>query len=253
MTALKGRAGRIKRDWHEVVERRGGASPGAVLEVGVRGAVRWQPLQRAVGGAFHRMYYYNASRTWANTNWRGHQIRKLPLDAWMYQELITELKPALIVETGTRFGGSAVFMGDLCELIDHGQIVSIDIDADEQPEHPRVTYLDGSSTDPAVVERVRALLPAEGHVLVILDSDHRTPHVRDEIAAYADMVTPGSYLIVEDTNTGGNPVENIEVPDGGPLVAVHELLARDDRFEIDESRERFFITQNPSGYLKRLR
>lgn len=208
--------------------------------------------QRLVTNAFHHLYYQQSRRTWRNTYWLGIPTRKLPLDVWIYQEIISELRPSLIIETGTRFGGSAVFFGGLCDLLGHGNVVSVDISADAQPEHPRVSYLDGSSADPAIVEQVRGLLPPDGHVMVILDSDHRMPHVARELDAYADMVTVGSYLIVEDSNTGGNPVENAEVSDKGPLGAIQAFLPKDGRFEVDRRREKFMFTFNPSGYLQRV-
>jgi cephalosporin hydroxylase len=211
-------------------------------------------LQRGVAGTYHRLLYYNPGRTWRDTRWLGHEVWKLPLDLWIYQEIVHEVRPALIVETGTRFGGTTTFLAHVLDLLGgQARIVSVDIDAGAQPPHPRIAYLDGSSTDPAIVAQVRSLAADGGPVLVILDSDHRTPHVRAEIAAYADLVTLGSYLIVEDTNTGGNPVQHAEVPDGGPLVAVRELLASDGRFEVDAARERFWVTLNPSGYLRRVR
>jgi cephalosporin hydroxylase len=208
-------------------------------------------VQRLITDAFHRLYYYRADRTWTRTSWMGVPTRKLPLDVWIYQEIVAELRPSLIVETGTRFGGSALFLAHLCDLLGHGSVVTIDIDADAQPEHPRVAYLNGSSTSPAIVEQVREMLPAGGHVLVILDSDHRQRHVTAEIAAYADMVTVGSYLIIEDSNAGGNPVHNEEVPDAGPMGAIRDFLSSDGRFAPDRSREKFFFTFNPSGYLRR--
>ena len=237
----------------EVKERTGrGLSARDALEIAGRLLVRWPPAQRQIAGAFHRLYYYNPERTWYETRWLGHAVRKLPLDMWVYQEIIHEVRPDLIVETGTRFGGSALFMANLCDLLDHGEVVTVDISADAQPAHPRVTYVDGSSTDADVVAAVRRRASDADRVLVILDSDHREHHVKAEIAAYKDLVTIGSYLIVEDSNTGGHPVQNIEVPNGGPMVAIKVLLASDRRFEVDESRERYFVTLNPEGYLRRV-
>lgn len=182
----------------------------------------------------------------------GIPTQKLPLDAWVYQEIVAELRPSLIIETGTRFGGSALLLAHLCDLLAHGQVVTVDVAADAQPAHPRITYIDGSSTDPPTLKAIRELLPAQGHVLVFLDSDHRQSHVARELAAYADMVTVGSYLIVEDGNSGGNPVHHESVPDAGPLPAIRAFLASDGRFEPDRTREKFFFTFNPEGYLRRV-
>ena len=120
---------------------------------------------------------------------------------------------------------------------------------DDYPEHPRITYLAGrSSTDPAVVEEVRER--AEGRaILVILDSDHSQGHVEAELAAYAPLVPVGCYVIVEDSNIG--QIRKDLMP--GPLEAIETFLARTDEFVIDREREKFLITFNPSGYLRRVR
>jgi cephalosporin hydroxylase len=134
-------------------------------------------------------------------------------------------------------------------VLDVGEVLTIDIDDRPRPEHPRVTYRLGSSTDPDTVawvyERVRGR-----RAMVILDSDHRQAHVAAEIAAYASLVTPGCYLIVEDTNLNGNPVALEQGP--GPAEAVHDFLAKDDRFVADTNRERLLLTFNPGGYLLRV-
>src|SRR5205807_9139128 len=108
-------------------------------------------------GRFHILYYDLAPQTWKETYWLGEPVRKLPLDLWLYQELVHDLRPDLIIETGTLQGGSAVFLGTICELIDHGRVVSIDIAPERQPAHPRVTYLEGSSTSEKVLTQVRQM------------------------------------------------------------------------------------------------
>ena len=88
-------------------------------------------------------------------------------------------------------------------------------------------------------------------MLVILDSDHSREHVLDELRIYAPLVSPGSYCIVEDSNVGGNPVYRDFGP--GPMAAIREFLAENEAFEVDSEREKFFMTFNPSGYLKRVK
>jgi cephalosporin hydroxylase len=215
-------------------------------------------LQRSAYGAlggfvtkwFHRAYYLAPEQTWENTRWLGRKIQKFPGDVWVYQEILSELRPDWIVETGTNWGGSAYYLACICDLLGHGQIVTVDIDAKpDLPEHERITYVAGSSTDPALVARVRELTGDAGVRLVILDSDHSYEHVRDELSAYSDLVTAGSYLIVEDTNIAGHPIGGLP---RGPYESVDEFLARDRRFVRDRSREKFMMTFNPGGYLKRL-
>jgi cephalosporin hydroxylase len=205
----------------------------------------------AITDQFHRLYYHRAPRTWRNTYYRGHRILKLPLDLWVYAELIHKLRPSLIVETGTRFGGSALWLADQLDLLGNGRVVTIDIEPMEgQPVHDRITYLLGSSTDPEIVEEVRRQLPTDGGaVLVVLDSDHARDHVYAEMRAYAPMVTEDSYLIVEDTNINGHPVLPEFGP--GPWEAVEKFLAETDEFEPDRSAEKFYVTMNPGGFLRR--
>jgi cephalosporin hydroxylase len=200
---------------------------------------------------FHKLYY-NArkqQRTLGNTFFFGVPTQKCPLDLWIYQEIIFETRPELIVETGTADGGSALYMASLCDLLGGGEIVSIDIEHKPQrPTHPRITYIHGSSTDPKIVSRAEQAANGK-RTMVILDSDHSRDHVLDELRAYAGLVSHGCYLIVEDTNVNGHPVRKDHGP--GPMEALQEYLREDRNFEVDESREKFFLTFNPKGYLRR--
>lgn len=208
-------------------------------------------VRRTIIDQFHLLYYHLRPRVWEDTHYRGHRILKLTSDLWMYRTILDELRPGLIVETGTRFGGSALWMADQLELLGHGSVVTIDIDVvPGRPTHPRITHLLGSSSDPATAEQVRALLPTDGSpVIVVLDSDHTRDHVLAEMRLFAPMVTEGSLLIVEDTNINGHPVFAEFGP--GPWEAVEAFLQETDEFEVDESYERYYITQNPRGYLRR--
>jgi cephalosporin hydroxylase len=178
-------------------------------------------------------------------------VAKCPLDLWVYQEIVHEVRPGLIVETGTAHGGSALYLATLCDLLGAGRVVSVDaVERAGLPRHPRVTYLVGSSTDAAVFERVRGHVRAGEAVMVVLDSDHRREHVLAELRLYGALVTPGSYLVVEDTNVHGHPVFRSHGP--GPWEAAAEYLAGGAPFRVDESREKFYMTFNPRGYLKRV-
>jgi cephalosporin hydroxylase len=206
-------------------------------------------LDRASIARAHDVLY--GSDAWTHATWLGAQALKNPLDLWVYQEIMAETRPELIVETGTYRGGSALFLASMCDLLGVGEVVSIDVEPlrDDYPQHPRLTYLGGrSSTDPAVVDEVRERA-AGRNTLVVLDSDHSQAHVEAELAAYAPLVPLGCYLIVEDSNIGR--IRKDLLP--GPLEAVTTFLARSDAFEIDREREKFLITFNPSGYLRRVR
>jgi cephalosporin hydroxylase len=199
--------------------------------------------------AFHKQYY--DSEVWRDdTAWLGVPTQKCPLDLWIYQELVFGLRPDLIIETGTYSGGSAMFLASLFDLLGTGRIVSVDIAPQAPlPVHPRIEFVTSSSTDPLIVDRLRAEASDAGTVMVLLDSDHSYGHVRDELFAYHSMVTPGSYLIVEDSNVNGHPV----LPDfgPGPMEAIDEFLPAHPEFEIDSHCERFMVTFNPRGFLRR--
>jgi cephalosporin hydroxylase len=197
--------------------------------------------------------YYNAryrNLTWGNTLWQGVPTLRCPLDLWLYQEIVHETRPDLIVETGTASGGGALYLASLCEMAQHGHVVSIDLrHAPTLPQHPRLSYLTGSSVAADVVGRIEARAKAAKQVLVILDSDHAMPHVLAELRAYAPVVRPGGYLIVEDTIVNGHPLRGEFGP--GPMEAVEQFLEESSNWVVDRSKEKFLLSFNRNGYLKR--
>jgi cephalosporin hydroxylase len=137
----------------------------------------------------------------------------------------------------------------LFDHIGHGRVVTVDVDVKPgRPEHPRISYVTGSSVDPAVVARVRDEVGSR-RAMVVLDSDHHAAHVHAEILAYSPLVHRDDYLIVEDTNVNGHPV----FPDfgPGPMEAVERFLSTTDAFVVDARCERFLMTLHPRGYLRR--
>jgi cephalosporin hydroxylase len=209
-------------------------------------------VARLVARHFLRSYFQHGDDAIGRRRWLGHQALKLPTDLWVYQEILVEVRPRAVVETGTYRGGSAIFLASILDQLGEGRVISIDVDRQEgRPEHPRITYVTGSSTDPGLVGRVYEELGENGPIVVILDSDHTRDHVLAELRAYADLVTPGSYMIVEDTCLNGNPVVHEWGP--GPAEAVDAFLAERADFERDSSREAMMLTANPGGYLLRTR
>lgn len=206
--------------------------------------------ERDVIDAFVSLYF--DSRADGDTYWLGVPCLKCPADLWIYQELIWDIRPDLIVECGTAYGGSALFMATICRLIDHGRVLTIDIAAGQnRPRHDRLTYVQGSSTSTEVVEQVATHVDDSHTILVVLDSDHTKEHVLDELRSYSRFVTKGSYLIVEDTIVNGHPA----FPDfgPGPMEAVEQFLGETNDFVVDRSREKHLVTFNPRGYLRRVR
>jgi len=200
--------------------------------------------------AFHKLYYYHKGHTWGNTHWLGIPIQKCPLDLWIYQEILFEVQPDLIIECGTASGGSALFLASLCDLLNHGIVISVDIaELPGRPSHSRITYLKGSSTSQAVLHQIQHMAANFQKVIVILDSDHHCSHVLEELHCYSSLVTLGSYLIVEDTNLNGHPVAPEFGP--GPREAIELFLLENKDFKHDQSREKFMITANANGFLRR--
>lgn len=210
--------------------------------------------RRLVGNGFSRWFYGRPETPgpWHQCTWLGVPTLKCPLDLWIYQEIICSTRPGLIIECGTAYGGSALFLAGVCELLNHGRVVSIDIRPHvHRPRHPRITYVFGDSTSPDVVQAVQDMAAAVSSVMVLLDSDHRCQHVLKELRLYSPLVSLGHYLIVEDTNINGHPV--LEDFGPGPMEAVRQFLREDRRFVPDTAMERFGLTFNPQGYLKCIR
>lgn len=203
---------------------------------------------------FHKLYYYSSAKGlgWKNNYWLGVPIQKNPMDLMIYQELIFKIKPDIIIETGTKVGGSALFFASILDLLKNGEVITIDIDGKlgGLPEHDRITYLWANSVDETTIN---FLIPKtkDKKVLVILDSDHHKDHVLKELEIYSKFVSIDSYLIVEDTNCSGYPVIGIEGE--GPLEAVQEFLSINNNFIVDRYCEKNFFSFNPCGFLVRVK
>jgi cephalosporin hydroxylase len=192
------------------------------------------------------------SFAWRDTTWLGQRIPKAPTDLFVYQELVQRVQPDWIIETGTANGGRALFLASICELLGHGQVVSIDTEvAERRAEHPRVTYLEGAPQSDEIAARVREMV-GDGRALVVLGSQPGTNlRIEAEFNVYAPLVPVGSYVIVEYTILNGHPVWPGFGP--GPSEAVKRILAQHTNFSVDTTMEKYALTFNPSGYLKRLR
>jgi cephalosporin hydroxylase len=176
------------------------------------------------------------------------------MDMVVLQQIIAETRPELIVETGVYVGGSAALFASIQEMLGiDGKVIAVDVDLsfvhERVRENPRIELLEGSSTDPEIVSRIRAAAKGK-RTMVDLDADHRAHHVLEELRTYADLVSPNCYLVVEDSWFGGRPVREDAIP--GPSEALDAWLAEDQPFELDRWRERYLLTQNPRGYLRRI-
>ncbi len=203
---------------------------------------------------FHKLYYSNGSRTWSgNTSWLGYKVLKCPLDLFIYQEIIYETNPDIIIETGTGSGGTTHLLASICDFINHGKVISIDTENTNHkshlPHHQRITYITGSSISENIINQIESIIREKDKLMVILDSDHHKNHVLQELNIYSQFISKENYLIVEDTNINHPNPTNFE----GPMEAIEEFLKTDSNFIIDESKHKFYLTFNPRGYLKRIK
>ncbi|MBT9138966.1 MAG: Rhamnosyl O-methyltransferase [Syntrophomonadaceae bacterium] len=199
-----------------------------------------------------------------NFSWLGRPIIQFPQDIIAMQEIIWQVKPDLIIETGIAHGGGLIFYASMLELLGgNGKVLGIDIDIREHnrveiEKHPmfkRITMIQGSSVDQSIVQQVYNFAKGKNRILVILDSYHTHEHVLKELQLYSPLVTKGGYLIVCDTAIEDLPEDSFPDRSWGkgnnPKTAVREFLKTNNRFEIDKEIEnKLIITVAPDGYLK---
>lgn len=203
-------------------------------------------------------------------SWMGRPVIQLPEDMIRIQEVIFKIKPDVIIETGVAHGGSLIFYSSLCKAMEKGRVIGIDIEIrphnraaiEAHPLSDRITLIEGSSTAPEIVSQVKSLIKPEETVLVILDSNHTYAHVADELEAYADLVTPGSYIVATD----GIMHDLADVPRGrpewasdNPARAARDFAAKHPEFLIEQPAWPFNesmldqnITHWPGAWLKRI-
>ncbi len=202
-------------------------------------------------------------------SWMGRPVIQLPEDMLRMQEAIFSLQPDVIIETGVAHGGSLIFYSSLCKAMGKGRVVGIDIEIRPQNRvaieaHPlsdRITLVEGSSTAPEVIRQVKSLVKPGETVLVILDSNHTYSHVYQELEAYGDLVTPGSYIVATD----GIMFDLADVPRGtpgwttdNPTFAARDFCGNHPEFVIgqptwpfNESELKQNITHWPGAWLRR--
>ncbi|HUZ92834.1 MAG TPA: cephalosporin hydroxylase family protein [Candidatus Paceibacterota bacterium] len=202
-----------------------------------------------------------------NFEWLGRPIIQYPQDIVAMQEIIWNVKPDLIIETGIAHGGSIIFSASMLELLGGtGRVVGIDVDIrahnrreiEKHPMFKRITLIQGSSVASDVLARVRRIAKGKKKIMVVLDSNHSHEHVFAELNEYAPLVTKGSYLVVFDTvielmPRGAN--KNRPWDRGSnPMTAVKEFLKHHKEFRVDRDIEgKIAITVAPNGYLKRVK
>lgn len=208
----------------------------------------------------HKKYSYNFS-------WMGRPIIAFPQDMIAMQELIWDVKPDLIVETGVAHGGSIIYYASLLELIGNdGLVIGIDIDIrkhnrdliESHPMFRRIQLIEGSSLSQHVLDGVRRIAAGKKKIMICLDSNHTHDHVLEELKLYAPLTSVGSYCIVFDTVVEDMPDDwKWDRPWGkgnNPKTAVMEFLKGNDNFVIDKAIDnKLLISVAPDGYLKRVK
>lgn len=199
------------------------------------------------------------------SSWLGLPIIQFPSDIVILQEILWEVQPTVVVETGVARGGSLILYASILELIGHGRVIGIDIDMRAHNEsairnHPlahRIELLEGSSVAPPTITAVQARIRPNDVVMVVLDSDHSHDHVLREIDLYSPLVSPGSFLVVADTVVADIPPQDHRPRPWGsgnnPATAVREFLSRSSDFIVDPYYNgKLLISSSPGGYLRRM-
>jgi cephalosporin hydroxylase len=213
---------------------------------------------------FHFIYYHgqnlimgteNIGNPMTTARWMGLTIHKCPMDMWVYQEILFETRPDLIIEAGTGSGASALYLAQMCDILDGGRVVTIDIHGvKHRRPHPRLSYLVADICHPETLEAVNQIIASfdgQPRVMIIFDDDHKQAHVEEEMEMWCHLVSPGCYMIVEDTNVNGHPVFPDHGP--GPHEAVQTFMAKhDEEFYVDYNRQKFLMSCHPGGFLRRL-
>jgi cephalosporin hydroxylase len=191
-------------------------------------------------------------QAWRECTWLGHPVNRYPADLYVYQEILSELRPSLVVLAADDdgLGGRALFVASVCDQLGVGRVVAVGTsEPSRRPGHPRATHLAGSPDDLAVAEQVAALAPDTPDALVFLGLGHVT-RVVGAFERYAPLVPVGGYVVVENTVVNGRPVVSGFGP--GPHEAVVTILGRHPDFVADPAGERYTLTFNRGGYLKRV-
>ena len=225
---------------------------------GYREIIRKRDLRLSLEKQNELMKLFHELDVWDNMWFQGIKIIKNPCDLWMMQQIMHEIKPDFVVETGTMRGGSALYWAHTLSGLglENSKVLTVDVTDEAQEAAERtlwkkhVQFFHGSSTDPAIVEQISQIVKGKT-VLVVLDSDHTMKHVREELRLFSPLVSAGSYIVVEDTHYDSVPTHPERGP--GPMAAVNAFL-RDGGsalFEQDVTREAMVMTFNPGGWLRR--
>jgi cephalosporin hydroxylase len=206
------------------------------------------PVPDDVRWAFTEAVWKNLP--WRHTSWLGEPIQTPPTDLLAYQEILSRVRPDWVVEVGSADQGRAVFLASVCELIGHGQVLTLrSPDAPDPSPHPRLRTCTTPALDPGMQRQVHELV-GTGNAVVVLGACTDRAATAAQFEAYADLVGVGSYVVVTDTVVNGRPVWPSFGP--GPFEAVKQILNLHGEFTADPAMEKYALTFNPGGFLRRV-
>jgi cephalosporin hydroxylase len=192
------------------------------------------------------------SLAWRDSTWLGHEIETLPTDLIAYQEILTRVRPEWVVDIRTGNGARALFLASVCELLGRGRVVSVDSKPrDDRPQHPRITYVTGEPMDDDTVREVHDIVGASPNAVLLLGARGTRQRILKELQAYEALVPLGSYVVIEDTIVNGHPVW--PTFGAGPAEAIKTVINTRGDLAPDPTLQRYGVTFNPNGFLKRLR
>lgn len=191
-------------------------------------------------------------RIMTSTAYHGVKTLKNPMDFWVYQELLYQIQPDVILEIGNNWGGSTLALAHQLDMAGKGRVIGIDIDQSKIPDivrnHPRIHLIESDASE--AFPLIRNMISKNERVFVIEDSSHTYENTLNVLRLYGELVRKGDYFIVEDTICH----HGLDVgPDPGPYEAVESFIKENDSYVVDRSIESFVLTWNPKGYLKKVK
>ncbi len=207
-------------------------------------------MEESLDTSIEKLLEIIQDRIMKKSTYFGVQTNKNPTDFWVYQEIIFAMKPDVIVEIGNKYGGATLALAHLCDLMNHGKVIGVDITHNKIHEsvfnHPRITLFEGDAC--LLFDQVQGLISKDDVVLVIEDSSHTYENTLNVLNTYSPLIKKDGYFIVED----GICHHGLAVgPKPGPYEAVEQFVRENQAFEIDRTKEDFLITWNPKGFLRR--
>jgi len=225
-------------------------------------ALRYTPEEMTALARQWTKSMWNAS-LWKQVRWLGVPVLQWPTDLILMQELIAELRPRMIVETGLYLGGTAVYYASLLHLLGiEGRVISIDIEIhpearrniDGSPYRDRIRLIEGDSKSDAVHAELQRQLAGESNVLVCLDSDHSYAHTLGDLRAFAGYIPVGGYMVLFDTiceDLADTPNGDPAWKQDNPMAALRQFLGENPNFSTDPRFGKYLVSFAPQGFLKR--